>query len=231
MKWLIRKIKSQDGVLSRLIYRNVKGLLGLSCPAPKFIWKPIYSLRLGFVSFFCGLRKFFWCEPLLRSYASWCGKGLELSEFVPYITGSGNLKIGDRVRMSGQMNFSFNSRYFEEPEITIGDNVFLGHQTSLVAAQKVSIGNHSYLASNVWVSDIDGHPIDPKLRREGAPPSKDQVREVIIGENVWIGRGVMILKGVHIGENSIVAAGAVVTQDVPANVIVGGCPAKVIKSL
>ena len=72
-----------------------------------------------------------------------------------------------------------------------------------------------------------GHPIDPKRRNEGYASGKP----ITLKENVWVGGGVTFLPGVTIGKNVIVAAGAVVTKDVPDNVIVGGNPARILKEL
>jgi acetyltransferase-like isoleucine patch superfamily enzyme len=82
----------------------------------------------------------------------------------------------------------------------------------------------------VSVGDYDGHPIDPVLRRfSSAPP--EEIRPVMIGDDVWIGRHATILKGVTIGDRSIVGAGAVVTRSVPPDVVVAGNPARVVRSL
>ena len=77
------------------------------------------------------------------------------------------------------------------------------------------------IAENVRIQDSDGHDIC----REGYMQSKP----IIIEDNVWIGLSSIVLKGVHIGEGSIVAAGAVVTRDVPPHCLVAGIPARIIK--
>lgn len=81
-----------------------------------------------------------------------------------------------------------------------------------------------FLGMNVTISTLN-HGFDLE-HRSTTYPSK-----VVIGNNVWIGSGANILGGVTIGDNSIIAAGALVNKDVPSNVIVGGVPAKVIKTL
>ena len=83
----------------------------------------------------------------------------------------------------------------------------------------------------VRVFDLDGHPIDAELRRRGEPTPPDGIRPVILGNDVWIGAGAIILKGVSIGDRSIVAAGSVVTRPVPADTVVAGNPAKVVRTL
>ena len=88
------------------------------------------------------------------------------------------------------------------------------------------MGDNVWIAPNTLITTIN-HPISPKGRRQHLGISKP----VKIGNDVWIGGNATILPGVTIGNNVIVAAGAVVTHDVPDNVIVGGVPAKVIREI
>ena len=92
------------------------------------------------------------------------------------------------------------------------------------ASDEVVLGDGVMLANGAYVTDCDWHTIyDRMVRSEPAP--------VHIGKNVWLGDGSTVLKGVTVGENSVVAARAVVTRDVPANVVVAGSPAKVVSEL
>jgi len=81
------------------------------------------------------------------------------------------------------------------------------------------------MANGVYITDSDWHGIYDRTDRDS------EVKPVHIGDNVWLGDHSMVLKGVTIGENSVVAAGAVVTRDVPPNVVVAGSPATVVKEL
>jgi acetyltransferase-like isoleucine patch superfamily enzyme len=119
--------------------------------------------------------------------------------------------------------------------IVIGDNSML-NGVSITAYKKVIIGKNCQIASCTLISDTDFHPIDPSIRlRESMGYKIDHSdvnkEEVLIGDNVWIGWGSIILKGVKIGNNSIIAAGSVVVNDIPANVIAAGNPAKVKKNI
>lgn len=107
---------------------------------------------------------------------------------------------------------------------TIGKNVFINHGCSILDLGGVTIDDDVLIAPNVTISS-EGHPINPKERKTLVP------NPVRIKRNAWIGANATILPGVTIGENSIVAAGAVVTKDVPDNTIVGGVPAKIIKTI
>lgn len=106
--------------------------------------------------------------------------------------------------------------------ISIGKNVFVNHACTFMDRGGITLEDEVLIGPKVNLITTN-HPIDPAERR--ATISKP----IIIRKKAWIGAGATILAGVTIGENSIVAAGAVVTSHVPDNVIVGGVPAKVIK--
>lgn len=111
-------------------------------------------------------------------------------------------------------------------KIIIGKNCgFSG--TVIGALDKIVIGNDVLCGANTLITDFDWHGIAPGKRLSSCGNSK----EVIIGSNAFIGYGTVILKGVTIGENSVIGANSVVTKNIPANVIAGGNPCKVIKVL
>ncbi len=106
----------------------------------------------------------------------------------------------------------------------IGKNVFINHGCTFLDIGGITIEDDVLIGPKVCLT-TEGHPIDPQERK------KLLVKPIVIKRNAWIGVGVTVLAGVTIGENSVVAAGAVVTKDVPANTVVGGVPAKVIKTI
>ena len=106
-------------------------------------------------------------------------------------------------------------------EIYIGDNCgFSG--TVIAAALKIKVGNNVRCGANTLITDTDWHHGDVRVGQDAI---------VIIHDNVWIGYGVKILKGVTIGENSLIGAGSIVTKDIPANCIAAGNPCKVIRKI
>jgi acetyltransferase-like isoleucine patch superfamily enzyme len=124
---------------------------------------------------------------------------------------------------------------------TVGDFTLL-NGAMIMAEELIEIGSHVLISWNVGIADSDFHPIDAALRRQDtyalAPfypdrPERPKIKTapVKICDGAWIGMGAVILKGVTIGENSVVAAGAVVTKSVPPNVIVAGNPAVIVKEL
>lgn len=109
--------------------------------------------------------------------------------------------------------------------ISIGDRSVIGERCYLRGPGKINIGMDCQIANNTIIV-TSNHVIGNKLY-------SDEVinKDVIIGNNVWMGSGVIILPGVTIGDNSVIAAGAVVSKDVPKDVIVGGVPAKILKNI
>jgi acetyltransferase-like isoleucine patch superfamily enzyme len=110
-------------------------------------------------------------------------------------------------------------------EIVIGDYCLISPGVRISAAQSIRMGHNCMLAANVIVSDSDWHGIYNRVR-----PFRC-TKPVTIENNVWLCERVIITKGVTIGENSVVGAGAVVTKDIPANCIAAGNPAKIIKTI
>ncbi len=109
--------------------------------------------------------------------------------------------------------------------IEIGDCVLMSPGSRVSASDEVVIGDGTMFANGAYVTDCDWHSLYDRTCRD------ERVAPVRIGRNVWLGDHATVLKGVTIGENSVVAARAVVTRDVPANTVVAGNPAKVVKTL
>jgi acetyltransferase-like isoleucine patch superfamily enzyme len=113
-----------------------------------------------------------------------------------------------------------------EGQVRIGAKTVLGQECTISAYQSVSIGEQCILADRVMLIDFDHNvaEVERPIRAQGI-----YKRDVRVGNNVWIGYGAQILRGVTVGDNAIVGASAVVTRDVPANAVVGGSPARVIR--
>jgi acetyltransferase-like isoleucine patch superfamily enzyme len=98
-------------------------------------------------------------------------------------------------------------------------------------AKEIRIGRHCAISTDVWIFDSSGHPLDPTARLAGLPPAPEDVRPVVIEDNVWIGRRAIVFPGVTVGQGSIISAGSVVMSDVPPNTMVAGNPARKIATL
>jgi acetyltransferase-like isoleucine patch superfamily enzyme len=109
--------------------------------------------------------------------------------------------------------------------IRIGRNVFINQGCRLDDIGGIDVGDDVMLGPGVRLIS-SGHPLNPALRRRQVTAAP-----IVVGRNVWIGAGATILQGVTVGDDAVVAAGAVVTGDVPAAVLVAGVPARVVKSV
>lgn len=110
--------------------------------------------------------------------------------------------------------------------IHVGEDFLTNYNVTILDIAPVHIGDYCMIGPNTLITTV-GHPFSPKDRREKKAYSKP----VAIGDDVWIGGNCTILPGVTIGNNVVVAAGAVVTKDVPDNCVVAGVPARIIKRL
>jgi len=112
--------------------------------------------------------------------------------------------------------------------LVIGDRCVIGLRTGIAAHESIEIGNDVWFGQDVFVTDANHGMDDPDLP---IGPQVGDPQPVRIGDGSWIGHGAVVLPGVTIGRHSVVAAGAVVVNDVPDNCVAGGVPAKVIKKI
>ena len=147
--------------------------------------------------------------------------------------GEGKFKIGRDVLFGYPFSphfFGFHNLLvaeFPQAYIEIGDGTSLNNDVAIRALSEIIIGQNCLIGDRVTIYDADFHEIAPATRRR----SPGEIKLVKIENNVWIGSQATVLKGVTIGENSVVAANSLVTKDVPANVIVGGNPARIIADI
>ena len=147
-------------------------------------------------------------------------------------TGAGTVEIGENCSFGYKLGgfhkggaIEIQPRY-RNSIIKIGSNVSTNNNLFVCAANYIEIGLDTLIGQYVCLMDFEAHGILPDKRGEIG-----EIGKIIIGKNVWIGNNVTILKNSEIGDNSIIATGAVVSGKFPANVIIGGVPAKFIKAL
>ena len=166
-------------------------------------------------------------DDLLLGSKAWCVN----SRLEPY-----RIQLEGRVVCKGLLRIEEfgNGKIIVHPEVYIGDDCLLS------CADMIEIGSYTLIAHGVQIFDNDSHPLDWRGRQKDWHTIMDGLaipREAIatspihIGQNVWIGLNSIILKGINIGDNSIIAAGSVITNDIPAGVIAGGNPARVIRKI
>lgn len=203
--------------------------VGVPVPAPlRWILRGAYQGGSIGMEILRGFKGVFWVVPMMRALSEQTGRGLRM-ERLPYISGHGNISIGENVYISGKIGITFFGRVPWKPTLSFGDRTFIGHECSFTVGKEIRIGKDCLLARGVMIADYDGHPVAPERRRE--PPAPEDIRPVVIEDCVWVAARAIILKGVTIGQGSVVGAGAVVTADVPPRTVVAGNPAKVIKTI
>lgn len=131
-----------------------------------------------------------------------------------------------QLEVNGYFSMYYNSEIEVYPNARLVLNGgYMNSQSQIRCMEKIVIGEKCAIARNVIIMDYDAHDI---YYKDGGTNNKTS--PIIIGNHVWIGVGATILKGVTVGDGAIIAAGAVVTRDVPSNSIVAGVPAKIVKS-
>lgn len=148
-----------------------------------------------------------------------CGSLLRAGRGVRILKRNATIQVGRKVQLHRGVKLS---AWGNEGHSTlaIGDNTAIGDRSEIHAGQRVEIGAGCNIAWDVCILDRDYHKFNSPT---------EEIKPVKIGNNVWIGCNCIILKGTTIGDGAVIAAGSVVTKDVPAKTLVGGNPAKVLK--
>jgi len=144
------------------------------------------------------------------------GRGLELK-----IEPAGEIRFGRFVWIGDETKIRCH-----EGVVEIGDKTVMGQECTISAYQHVRIGEECVIADRAMFIDFDHGIVEVErpIRLQGI-----YKRDVEVGNNVWIGYGACILRGVSVGDNSVIGTNSVVTKDVPANAVVGGIPARIIR--
>ena len=170
-----------------------------------------------------------WARHYLHPQFDALGEGVEFINPKSVEVVGANIRIGRRVHMMATADnpIRFNVYPVSETKgaITVGNYCIILPGVRLASAEHIIVGDNCMIASNSYVSDADWHDV---YDRTWAPGKS---APVVLEENVWLCERSLVGKGVRIGENSIVGAGAVVTKDVPPNCIVAGNPARIVKQL
>jgi acetyltransferase-like isoleucine patch superfamily enzyme len=178
-----------------------------------------------------------WTEPIPPNVEFGDGFYCETAQVFRFLRNreSGAIKLGNHVSIYAGCSFSVGVNGF----CTVGDFTLL-NGALVMTEEKIEIGSNCLISWNVGIADSDFHPLEPAQRlidakalapffKDRPPRPKLKTAPVKICDNVWIGMNAVILKGVTVGDNSVVAAGSVVTKSVEPNVVVAGNPAIVVK--
>ena len=225
-------VKAQDNPLSKLVYQAGWMVRHGSLPVVPAIHRPLYKLHCGVASAWSSLITALWTKPLFQSQFEKAPKEMHLyGKGMPYLSGTPKMIIGERCKVSTQTAILGRVTGEHQPELIVGNNVAIGWQTHIAIGTKVHLHNNVYMGGKNVLAGFPGHPMDPDARARGEADTEDQIGDIILEDSVWLGMGVAVTAGVTIGRGTVVATNSVVTKDLPANVLAGGVPARVIRPL
>jgi maltose O-acetyltransferase len=159
-------------------------------------------------------------RPVIIQPVQFCGKG--------EILFGKNVHIGCNPSPFLHNGYSYIEARNSFSKIVISNNVWINNNATLISeGDGIIIGENCIFGTNLEIYDTDFHDLNPLFRMTGTPKTK----KVIIGDNVFAGSNVKILKGVSIGNNSIIGNGTIITKSIPENVIVCGSPCRIIKKI
>ncbi|TGM56507.1 DapH/DapD/GlmU-related protein [Leptospira adleri] len=214
------------GIISKVKKYNILNLIAYGFSE---LW--LYFIR--WKSFFSFAIKAFYWNVSVGKNPSIFGKVI-VSKFPgsEIQIGDNFISVSDSFRSSASSIFAPTRLKTLSPDaqILIGKNVGINGASITARSKTIKIGNNTMLAPNVTIMDSSFHALWPPEGRLTNPEFESD-ENVSVGDNVWVGSQVMILKGVTIGNNSVIGAGSLVTKSIPENCLAAGNPAKVIRIL
>ena len=223
--------KTSDSFLAQLIKKLWFKFKAIEMPNIPVVFKLLYLVHVVLKQTMSDVLRILYYTPLLKARLKNNPKQLYLYGGLPVVIGSLDIIMGDKIRLAAMTTISGRAVGQTIPQLIIGDNVGIGWRTSISVGNTIIIGNNVRIAGDCYLAGYPGHPINAKLRALGKPDEDTQVGDIILDDDVWLATGVKVMPGVTIGRGTIVAAGSVVTKDLPSFVLAAGVPARVIKSI
>ena len=227
IKHFVDDIRKQKTIFHKCLYYTYKALKNVNVPYIKPLAGVFYYERILRHRLWHYIINKFYYELLIRFVCGKVGWPVRTDGDIPLVLGAGKIVIGNNVFLGNRQAWILQKNINPNPELIIGDHTSINYRTVISVEAKVEIGSHCRIAEEVKIFDNNSHNIDYKDRKM----KEEDVAPIKIEDHVWIGMNSIILKGVTIGMGSVVAAGSIVTKDVPSKVLVGGNPAKIIKHI
>jgi acetyltransferase-like isoleucine patch superfamily enzyme len=226
-----RWVKESDGAVAACARGAYFKLRFAELPLPKVVAQGLYGSYDLVRNTLASIVRVIWWTPLFKSQLASDKGELYLYGGMPYCAGPVDIHMGRRVRLSGQTTITGRGASRRVPQLVIGDNVGIGWMTTFAVGQRIELGDNVRIAGRSALLGYPGHPLDATARAAGLPDTDEQVGDIVLERDVWLGTGVLVNAGVRIGQGTIIAAGSVVTKDLPPFVLAGGAPARVIRAL
>ncbi|MCZ8261817.1 MAG: acyltransferase [Beijerinckiaceae bacterium] len=223
-------VKARRHPVARVLHAGFHTLRASRLPVVPGLHAALYRARQGGLGLWHSLRRMLWDTPLFLSQTSNPPSRLFLYGGIPLILGPLRLRIGEDCRISGQVTLTARPTS-KEPTLIVGRNCDIGWQTTIAVGTRVVLGDNVRIAGRAFLAGYPGHPLEAEARALGLPDDDSQCGDIILEPDVWLATGVTVNAGIRIGRGTVVAAGSVVTKDLPPNVLAGGVPARVIRSL
>lgn len=224
-------VKKRETPMARAVYNVGMWSRKASVPVIPGVHAGLYHLHQLGANSFSSLTRTLWYTPLFQSRLEKPAPGLYLYGGMPVVMGKLKMTLGQNCRVAGMMTISGRTSPDFSPELVVGDNVDLGWGSSIAVGRRIVIGNNVRLAPGILLLGYPGHPLDAEARARGDADTDEQVGDIILEDDVWLASRVIVSAGVKIGRGTIVAAGSVVTRDLPPYSLAAGAPAVVKKSL
>lgn len=223
--------KRGDNPIARSVFRAAKAVRQARMPMIRPLHGALYAAQGTIREAVAEAMRAFWWTPLFLSRVETPAEGLLLECGMPQVLGPLKLRIGKNCRLSGRTTFSARPSTRPEPVLEMGDNVGVSWLTSIAVGTKVVLGDNVRIGGRCLLAGYPGHPLDATDRAAALPCTEDQIGDIILERDVWLGTGVTVLPGVTIGQGTVVGAGSIVTKSLPPNVLAAGSPARVIREL
>lgn len=223
--------KNSDSLLAKLIKTLWFKLKTIEMPNIPVIFKLTYLLHCLIKQTLSDVLRILYYTPVFKSRLENKPKALYLYGGLPVVIGSLEITMGNNVRLAAMTTISGRAVGSYIPQLTIGNNVGIAWRTSISVGRNIVIGDNVRIAGDCYLAGYPGHPINAEQRALGKPDEETQIADIVLEPDVWLATGVKVMPGVTIGRGTIVAAGSVVTKDLPSYVLAGGSPARIIKSI
>jgi acetyltransferase-like isoleucine patch superfamily enzyme len=227
---LMAKLRQSDSRFWSWLYRGLKAVRSANLPRLRALGSVLALERRLRQSAWHWVRNQY-CNQIMASRCDQLGQHVQWDGDVPLVYGDGHIHIGDHVHVGNRQTWVVGLKVYNDARLSIGDYTTINYQTLISVAKEVRIGRYCALAGEIKIFDNNSHSLDWVARRAHLPITEADVAPVVIEDDVWIGNNCIILKGVHVGRGAVIAAGSVVTHDVPEFTLVAGVPARPIKTL